>query len=72
MRAGGPRDFLWIGLQDPTDAEFADVDDELGLHPLAVEDAVSGRQRAKIERYGSSIFAAVKTLAFSGATAGSE
>lgn len=34
----------------------------LGLHPLAVEDAVSGRQRVKIERYGSTIFAALKTL----------
>ena len=64
VRAGGPHDFLWIGLKDPTDAEFAEVDDELGLHPLAVEDAVSGRQRVKVERYGSTIFAAVKTLAY--------
>lgn len=64
VRAGGPQDFLWIGLKDPTDAEFDEVDDELGLHPLAVEDAVSGRQRVKIERYGSTIFAAIKTLAY--------
>ncbi|WP_306239027.1 magnesium/cobalt transporter CorA [Ornithinimicrobium cryptoxanthini] len=64
IRAGGPRDFLWLGLKDPTDEEFAEVNAELGLHPLAVEDAVSGRQRVKIERYGSTIFAAVKTLAY--------
>nr|WP_256839895.1 magnesium/cobalt transporter CorA [Ornithinimicrobium sp. HY1745] len=64
VRAGGPHDFLWIGLKDPTDDEFAEVNDELGLHPLAVEDAVSGRQRVKIERYGSTIFAAIKTLAY--------
>ncbi|HYQ32394.1 MAG TPA: magnesium transporter CorA, partial [Lapillicoccus sp.] len=32
--------FLWIGLKDPTDAEFALVNQELQLHPLAVEDAV--------------------------------
>ncbi len=44
------------------------VNDELGLHPLAVEDAVSGRQRVKIERYGSTVFAAVKTLAYIEAT----
>ena len=33
-------DFLWIGLKDPTDSEFELVNDELRLHPLAVEDAV--------------------------------
>ena len=43
--------FLWIGLKDPTDAEFALVNDELKLHPLAVEDAVKGNQRAKLELY---------------------
>ena len=35
--------FLWIGLKDPTDDEFALVNEELQLHPLAVEDAVHGR-----------------------------
>jgi magnesium transporter len=35
-----PQDFLWIGLKDPTQAEFALVNEELKLHPLAVEDAV--------------------------------
>lgn len=64
IRASEGSDFLWIGLKDPTDAEFADVDQELGLHPLAVEDAVSGRQRVKVEGYGSTIFAALKTLAY--------
>lgn len=64
IRAAGGPDFLWIGLKDPTDAEFDEVDEELGLHPLAVEDAVAGRQRVKIERYGSTLFAALKTLAY--------
>ena len=64
MRQGPDSDFLWIGLKDPTDEEFAEVDGELGLHPLAVEDAVSGRQRVKVERYGSTVFAALKTLAY--------
>ena len=32
--------FLWIGLKDPTEEEFDLVNDELQLHPLAVEDAV--------------------------------
>ena len=52
LRERGPDGaFLWIGLKDPTHAEFDEVDTELGLHPLAVEDAVQGRQRAKVERY---------------------
>jgi magnesium transporter len=29
---------------------------ELGLHPLAVEDAISAHQRPKLERYGSVLF----------------
>ena len=39
--------FIWIGLKDPTDAEFDLVNDELKLHPLAVEDAVKGNQRPR-------------------------
>ena len=56
--------FLWIGLKDPTDEEFALVNEELHLHPLAVEDAVKGHQRAKIEQYESSVFVVLKTLRY--------
>jgi magnesium transporter len=60
--------FLWIGLQDPTDEEFDLVNAELHLHPLAVEDAVKGHQRAKIESYESSFFVVLKTLRYIEAT----
>ena len=33
-----------------------------GLHPLAVEDAVSAHQRPKLERYDDSLFLTLKTL----------
>jgi magnesium transporter len=56
--------FIWIGLRDPSDDEFALVNEELHLHPLAVEDAVKGHQRAKIENYESSIFVVLKTLRY--------
>ncbi len=56
--------FLWIGLKDPTDAEFALVNAELQLHPLAVEDAVRGDQRAKIEHYEGSLLVVLKTLRY--------
>ena len=62
--AGRPGDFLWIGLKDPTQAEFDEVNDELQLHPLAVEDAIKGRQRAKVELYETSVFVVLKPLLY--------
>jgi magnesium transporter len=56
--------FIWIGLKDPTDAEFDLVNDELKLHPLAVEDAVKGNQRPKLDVYGETIFVSLKTLRY--------
>ena len=47
---GAGHGWIWVGLKDPTDAEFDLVKDELQLHPLAVEDAVNGHQRPKLER----------------------
>ncbi|MGA8979614.1 MAG: magnesium/cobalt transporter CorA [Pedococcus sp.] len=65
LRGGeDPHAFLWIGLKDPTDAEFAQVNDELKLHPLAVEDAVKGNQRPKVELFDNTIFVSLKTLRY--------
>jgi len=60
--------FIWIGLKDPTDAEFALVNEELKLHPLAVEDAVKGNQRPKLDVYDDTIFLSLKTLRYIEAT----
>jgi magnesium transporter len=60
--------WIWIGLKDPTDAEFDVVKDELQLHPLAVEDAVTGHQRPKLEVYDASLFVVVKPLRYIEAT----
>jgi magnesium transporter len=60
----GQDGFIWIGLKDPTPEEFAEVNSELNLHPLAVEDALKGNQRAKIEEYESSLFVVLKTLRY--------
>jgi magnesium transporter len=59
-----PDGFIWIGLKDPTDAEFDLVRHELGLHPLAVEDAVKGNQRPKLEVYDGSLFVVLKPLRY--------
>jgi magnesium transporter len=60
--------FIWIGLKDPTETELTHLADELGLHPLAVEDAVHGHQRPKIEQYAGSLFVVLKTLRYVEAT----
>ena len=65
LRGGDdPHAFLWIGLKNPTDAEFDLVNDELKLHPLAVEDAVKGNQRPKVELFDNTIFVVMKTLRY--------
>ncbi|MEU2897565.1 magnesium and cobalt transport protein CorA [Streptomyces sp. NPDC088106] len=58
-RDGG---FVWIGLHEPNEAEFAGIAREFGLHPLAVEDAVQAHQRPKLERYDDSLFTVFKTV----------
>ena len=46
----------WIGLYRPDPGEIKSVADEFALHQLAVEDALHGHQRAKLERYGDTLF----------------
>lgn len=58
-----PGDFVWVGLHQPTAEEMNLVALSLGLHRLAVEDAVRAHQRPKLERYdGDLLFMVLKTL----------
>jgi magnesium transporter len=52
-----PDCFVWVAMQDPEDHELDEMQEEFGLHPLAVEDARHGHQRPKIEEYGDEVFA---------------
>ncbi|MFI0479976.1 magnesium/cobalt transporter CorA [Actinomadura sp. 9N215] len=56
--------FVWIGLFEPDEEEFELVRDELKLHPLAAEDAVTAHQRPKMERYDDTLLIVLKTLAY--------
>lgn len=56
--------FVWLGLHEPTDREFAGLAELFDLHPLAVEDAVEAHQRPKLERYGDTLFAVFKTVCY--------
>jgi magnesium transporter len=51
-----PDTMLWVDLCEPDATDLEIVAQELGLHALAVEDAVDARQRPKLDRYDSHEF----------------
>lgn len=53
---GRDGELLWVDVVDATQADFACLQDEFGLHPLAIEDAVKHGQRPKLERYPDHAF----------------
>lgn len=62
LRDGGG--FAWIGMYRPGAEELQAVADEFELHPLAIEDALTGHQRPKIERYGSTLFVVLRAARY--------
>ncbi|MEU7818697.1 magnesium and cobalt transport protein CorA [Pseudonocardia sp. NPDC049154] len=56
----GRATFCWIGLLRPGPEDIKAVEDEFGLHELAVEDTLHGHQRPKLERYGHTEFAVLR------------
>ncbi|WP_282295932.1 magnesium and cobalt transport protein CorA [Stenotrophomonas sp. PS02289] len=53
--------FVWVGLYDPADAVLLKLQEEFGLHDLAIDDARNAHQRPKVEAYGNSLFVVVTT-----------
>ena len=53
---GLPDCYVWIDLLDPDAPDLEIIADELGLHQLAVADALDTRQRPKLDRYRSHEF----------------
>jgi len=47
---------VWVDLCGPSRQELHGLAGELGLHELAVEDALSEHQRPKLDHYGSHLF----------------
>ena len=58
---GRPDRFIWIELKSPDSQTIARLGDELGLHALALEDAISTHQRPKLEEYDGHVFIATRT-----------
>jgi magnesium transporter len=57
-----PECFVWVALKEAEPAELDQMQQEFGLHELAVEDARNGHQRPKIEEYGDSLFAVIQSV----------
>jgi len=49
---------VWVDLCDPSKDELDELASELGLHELAVEDALEPHQRPKLDRYPTHLFLA--------------
>lgn len=52
---------VWIGLLEPSPELLQRVQDQLDLHPLAIEDAGKPHQHPKLERYGDALFIVART-----------
>ena len=58
--------FIWLGLHEPDEALLLKIQEEFGLHDLAIEDAQHAHQRPKIEVYDDTLFIVVHTSQFVG------
>lgn len=54
--------FVWLGLVEPTQMEFDKIVGDFRFHPLAIEDAISAKQRPKFEEYPGVQFCVLKTV----------
>ena len=61
-RRAAEQGLVWVGLDDPDPGELKQLAGELGLHPLAVEDAEVGGQRPKVDRYEDSLLVVLRPL----------
>lgn len=58
--------FVWVALRDPAPADITLMQEEFSLHELAVEDALRGHQRPKLEEYGDSLFMVAQIVELAG------
>ncbi len=58
--------FVWLGLREANDELLVKIQQEFGLHDLAIGDACAAHQRPKIEEYGESLFIVLHTAHLAG------
>ena len=63
-----PGTVVWLDLCEPDRADLEVVSEEFGLHPLAVEDAIQGHERPKLDRYQDHAFLTAYAVSLDPAT----
>ena len=58
--------FVWLGLLEANSELLAQIQEEFGLHDLAIEDACSAHQRSKIDAFGETLFRVLHTAYLAG------
>ncbi|MET7422847.1 magnesium transporter CorA family protein [Dactylosporangium sp. NPDC005555] len=57
---------VWLDLESPTPRQYEQVQEEFGLHQLAIEDASSPRERPKLGHYRGHLFLSAYQAGFDG------
>jgi magnesium transporter len=52
----GTDGLVWVDFVQPSAGQLTELADELGLHELAIEDALAPHERSKIDRYPTHLF----------------
>jgi magnesium transporter len=58
--------FVWLGLLEANKELLGKIQEEFGLHDLAIEDALAAHQRPKIDEFGESLFMVLHTAHLAG------
>lgn len=58
--------YVWFGLRDPDAATMRRLGRQIDLHELAVEDAVEGHERSKLEVFDDTLFMVISTVDYVG------
>ena len=58
-----PDTVVWVDLCGPSKEQLHELAAELGLHELAVEDALGPHQRPKLDRYATHLFLSCHAVA---------
>jgi len=53
--------FIWVSMFEPDMQMLEKIQEEFGLHQLAIDDAHAAHQRPKLEEYGDTLFIVLQT-----------
>lgn len=56
-----PDVFVWLDVSNPSSRDLVQIQEEFGLHELAIEDASTAHQRPKLEEFGETLFMTLHT-----------